>query len=89
MSAVMAEVFGHRQPRLLGLKMQLSYIFVLRAEEPLQGPGTCRIKLPHMESPALAGENPVQQHHLDHAGEAGVLVHHALDPLLQRHHLIE
>ena len=88
MSVVVAEVFGRWRPRLLGLKKQLPYIFVSRAEEPLQGPGTCRIKLPHTESPALAGENPAKQHHLDHAGKAGVFVHHALDALLQHHHLV-
>ena len=88
MSAVVAEVFDHWRPRLLGLKKQLPYIFVLHAKEPLQGPGTCRIKLPLMESSALAGENPAKQHHLDHAGKAGVLLHHALDALLQRYHLV-
>ena len=88
MSVVVAEVFGHWRPRLLGLKKKLPYIFVLHAEEPLQGPGTCRIKLPHMESPTLAGENPAKQHHLDYAGKAGVLLHHALNALLQCHHLI-
>ena len=87
MSALMADVFGRWRPRLLGLKKQLPYIFVLRAEEPLQGPGTCRIKLPHMESPALAGENPAKQHHLDHVGKARILVYHALDALLLRCHL--
>ena len=84
----MAEIFGRWWPRLLALKKQLPYIFVLRAEEPLEGPGTCRIKLPHMESPALAGENPAKKHHLDHAGKTGVLVYHTLDVFLQRHHLV-
>ena len=84
----MAEVFGRLQPRLLGFEKQLPHIFVLRAEEPLQGPGTGRIELPHVLSPALAGENPAKEHYLDHAGKAGILVYHTLDALLQRRHLV-
>lgn len=88
MSAVEAKVFGHFRPRLLGLEKQLPHVFVLRAEEPLQCPGTGRVELPHILSPALAGENPAKEHYLDHAGKTGILVYHTLDALLQRHHLI-
>ena len=88
MGLVEAEVFGHVRPRLLGPEEQLPYVFVCRAEEPLQGLRTGRIELPHVESPALARENPAKKHHLDHAGEAGVLVYHALDAALQRRHLV-
>ena len=88
MSAVEAEVFGRFRPRLLGLEKQLPDIFVRRAEKLLQGPRAGRIELPHMESPALAGENPAKKHHLDHIGKAGVLLYHTLDALLQRHHLV-
>ena len=88
MSTVETEVFSRFRPRVLGLEKQLPYVFVRCAEEPLQGPGASRIKLPQMESPALAGENPAKKHHLDHAGKTGVLFYHTLDALLQRHHLI-
>ena len=84
----MAEVFGRFWPRLLGLEKQLPHVFVLRAEEPLQGPGTGRVKLQHILSPALAGENPAKEHHLDHAGKTGILVYHTLDAPLQHHHLV-
>ena len=82
MSTMEAEVFNRFRPRLLGLEEQLPYVFVRCAKEPLQGPGASRIKLPQMESPALAGENPAKKHHLDHAGKTGVLVYRALDALL-------
>ena len=85
----MAEVFGRFRPRLLGLEKQLPQVFVLRAKEPLQGPGTGRVELPHVLSPALGGENPAKEHYLDHAGETGILVYHTLDALLQRRHLVE
>ena len=49
MSAVEADVFGRLWPRLLGLEKKLPYFFVRCAEEVLQGPGTFRIELPHME----------------------------------------
>ena len=88
MSAVETDVFGRLRPRPLGLEKQLPDLFVRRAEESLQGPRTIRIKLPHVERPALAGENPVEQHHLNHISETGVLLHHIFYALLQHHHLI-
>ena len=88
MSPFKAEVIGHFRPRLLVLEQQLPHVFVLRGEEPLQGPGTGRVELPHVLSPALAGENPAKEHYLDHAGQAGILVYHTLVALLQRRHLV-
>ena len=88
MSTVEAEVFGCFRPRLLGLEKQLPYVFVRCAEEPLQVPGTGRIELQQILSPALAGENPAKEHYLDHAGQAGILVYHTLVALLQRRHLV-
>ena len=61
---------------------------VCSAEESLQGPRVGRIELPHMESTALAGENLAKKHHLDHIGRTDVLLYHAHDALLQRHHLV-
>ena len=88
MSRVEAGVFGRARPRLLGLEKQLPDLFMRHAEESLQGPRASRIELPHVERPALAGENPAKKHHLDHIGETGVLLYHTLDALLQRHHLV-
>ena len=73
----MAEVFGCLRPRLLGLEKWLPHVFVLRAEEPLQGPGTGWVELPHILLTRLTGENPVKEHHLDHIDKLDVLVHHA------------
>lgn len=84
----MAEVFGCLRPRLLGLEKWLPHVFVLRAEEPLQGPGTGWVELPHILLTRLTGENPVKEHHLDHTGKTGILVYHALDTPLQHHHLV-
>ena len=88
MSTIEAEVIGHFRPCLLGLEQQLPHVFVLRAEEPLQGPGTSRVELAHALSLALAGQNPAKEHYLDYAGKTGILVYYTLDALLQQHHLI-
>ena len=88
MSTVKAEVFRHFRPRPLGLEEQLPHVFVLRAEEPLQGPGTGWVELPHVLSSALAGENSAKEHYLDHRCKVGILVYHTLEALLQHHHLI-
>ena len=88
MGVVEAAVFGCFQPRRLRLEKQLPYVFVRCAKEPLQGLRTGWVEFPHILSLALAGENPVKEHHLDHAGKTGILVYHALDVVLQRCHLV-
>ena len=88
MSPVEAEVIGRFRPRLLGLEQKLPHVFVLRAEEPLYSPGTGRVELPHVPSPALARENPAKEHYLDHASQAGILGYHTLDAILQHRHLV-
>ena len=80
MSTVEAEVIGHFRPRLLGLEQQLPHVFVLHAEEPLQGPGTGRVELPHVLSLVLARQNSVKEHNLDYAGKSGILVYHTPGP---------
>ena len=65
MSAVEADVFGRFRPCFLDLEKQLPHVFVLHAEEPLQGPGTGRIELPHELLTRLTGENTAEEHHLD------------------------
>ena len=88
MGAVVDEVFGCLRPRLLGLEKQLPHVLVFRAKEPLQGPGTGRVELPHGLLTRLTRENPAEEHHLDHTGEDGIFVYHALDMLLQYRYLV-
>ena len=88
MSTVEAEVIGRLRPRLLGLEQQLPHVFVLRAEQPLQGPGTGRVELSNGLLTRPTGEYPAEEHHLNHAGEAGIFIYHALDALLQHRYLV-
>ena len=64
MSIVEADVIGRLQPQLLllGLEKQPPDIFVRRAKESLQGPWPFQIELPHVERPALAGEDPAEKY---------------------------
>ena len=57
--------------------------FVRRVEEPAQGPVLCRIKLPQIEGPLLAGENPADEHDLDHVNKLKLLVHQGLETGLE------
>ena len=57
--------------------------FVHRVEEPAQGPVLCRIKLPQIEGPLLAGENPADEHDLDHVDKLKLLVHQGLETGLE------
>ena len=81
-------VLGRLRPRMIGLEKHLPDIFVLGAEEVLQGLVLGRIKLPDMASPALAWKDPVKKHHLDHVDKLDVLVHHALDACLKCRQLV-
>ena len=53
--------------------------FVRCVEEPAKGPVLCRIKLPQIEGPLLAGENPADEHDLDHVDKLKLLVHQGLE----------
>ena len=75
-------IFGYGRWYHSGLEHHLPNVFVCHAEESPQDPRASRIELPHLESLALAGENPVKKHHLDHISKAGVLLHYVLDALL-------
>ena len=57
------------------LEQHLPDILVRSVEEPAQGLVLCRIKLPQVESPLLARENPADQHDLDYVDKFELLVH--------------
>ena len=57
--------------------------FVRSVEEPAQGLVLCRIKLPQIEVPLLAGENPADEHDLDHIDKLELLVHQGLETGLE------
>ena len=61
------------------LEQHLPGIFVRSVEEPAQGLVLRRIKLPHVEAPSLARENPADEHDLDYVDKLEILVHHLLD----------
>ena len=82
MSAVEAEVFGRSRPRLLGHEKQLPDLFMCCAKESLQGLRTSRIELPHMERPALAGEDPTKMHHPNHVDKIDVSLEEGSDAAL-------
>ena len=62
--------------------------FVRRAEEPAQGPVLCRIELPQIEGLLLAGENPADEHDLDHVDKLKLLVHQGLEIGLESSQLL-
>ena len=62
--------------------------FVRCVEEPAKGPVLCRIKLPHIEGPLLAGENPADEHDLDHVDKLKLLVHQGLETGLESGQLL-
>ena len=62
--------------------------FVCRVEEPAQGPVLCRIELPQIEGPLLAGENPADEHDLDHVDKLELLVYQGLETGLESGQLL-
>ena len=58
-------------------------LFVRSVEEAAQGLMLCRIKLPQIEVPLLAGENPADEHDLDHVDKLELLVHQGLETGLE------
>ena len=86
--AVKADVLGRLRPRLLSLEEQLPDLFVRHAKESLQGPWPFRIELPHMGRPALAGEDPAEEHHLNHVSETSVLVYYIFYARFQNQHFV-
>ena len=47
-----------------------------------------RIKLPHVEAPSLARENPADEHDLDYVDKLEILVHQLLDTGLESDQLL-
>ena len=62
-------------------------VFVRSVEEPAQGLVLCRIKLPRVEGPLLAREDPAYEHDLDYIDKLDRLAHQGLDAFLQSGHL--
>ena len=63
--------------------------FVRRVKELAQGLVLCRIKLPQIEGPLLAGENPADEHDLDHIDKLELLVHQGLETGLESGQLFQ
>ena len=62
--------------------------FVRCVEKPAKGAVLCRIELPQVEGPLLAGENPADEHDLDHVGKLELLVHWGLESGLESGQLL-
>ena len=71
-------VFHRGRGGFSALEQHPPCIFVRRVEEPAQGPVLCRIELPQIEGPLLAGENPADKYDLDHIDKPKLLVHQGL-----------
>ena len=76
-------IFGSGCGSLGALEQHLPDIFVRIVEDPAQGLVLCRIKLPQVEGPLLAWEDPVDEHDLDYVDELDLLVHKVLDAGLE------
>ena len=76
-------IFGSGCGSFDALEQHPPGIFVRSLEEPAQGPVLCRIKLPQIEGPLLAGENPADEHDLDHVDKLKLLVHQGLETGLE------
>ena len=68
-------IFGSGCGSFGALEQHLPDIFVCSVEEPAQGLVPRRIKLPHIEAPSLARENPADEHDLDYVDKLELLVH--------------
>ena len=76
-------IFGSGCRGLGALKQHLPGIFVRSVEEPAQGLVLCRIKVPQVEGPLLAREDPADEHDLDYVDEFELLVHHVFNTCLE------
>ena len=76
-------IFGSGCENLGALEQHPPGVFVCSVEESAQGWVLCRMKLPQIESPLLAREDPADEHDLDHVDELGLLVHKVLDAGLE------
>ena len=76
-------IFGSGCGSLDALEQHLPGIFIRSVEEPAQGLMLCRIKLPQVESPLLAGDDLADEHNLDHVDDFELLAHQVLDACLE------
>ena len=76
-------IFGSGCGSLGALEQHLPDIFVRSVEEPAQSLVLRRIKLPHVEAPSLARENPVDEHDLDYVDKLELLACHTSDTFLE------
>ena len=72
-------IFGSGCGSLGALEQHLPGIFVCSIEEPAQCLVLRRIKLPQVEGPLLAWEDPADKHDLDYVDKLEILVHQLLD----------
>ena len=72
-------IFGSGCGSLGALEQHPASLFVRSVEEPAQSLVLCWIKLPQIEVPLLAGENPADEHDLDHVDKLELLVHQGLE----------
>ena len=70
------------------LKQHPPGAFVRRVEEPVQCLVLCQIELPQFKCALLAGENPADEHDLDHVDKLELLVHQLLDTGLESGQLL-
>ena len=68
-------IFGSGCGSLGALEKHPPGVFVRSVEEPAQGLVLCRIKLPQVESPLLAREDPTYEHDLDYIDKLEILLH--------------
>ena len=80
-------IFGSGCGSLGSLEQHLPGIFIRSVEEPAQGLVLCRIKLPQVEGPLLAREDPTVKHDLDYIDKFEFLVHHVLITCLESRQL--
>ena len=81
-------IFGSGCGSLGAFEQHLPDIFVRSVEELAQGLVLRRIKLPHVEAPSLARENPADEHDLDYVDKLELLVHQLLDTGLESGQLL-
>ena len=82
-------IFGSGCRSLGALEQHLPGIFVRSTEEPAQSLVLRRIKLPQVEGPLLAREDPADEHDLDYVDELDLLVHKVLDAGLESGQLFQ
>ena len=82
-------IFGSGCGSLGALEQHLPDIFVRSVEEPAQGLVLRRIELPHVETPSLAREDPVDEHDLDYVDKLELLVHQGLETGLESGQLFQ